>query len=372
MQQQTVVLKTILPQTCGYALHDQVQVLLGRVTLCLAGSKLLAHGQHITGHVVQLLNIRRGTLWMPYAATDLPQHLTNVTDGTAQPFAERAGTDPHEREEPEIEHHQPDNHQIADVAVVAGQVVGRGHDLPLVGNRQQTPAGWMYFTPGDQVRPAAQRHLGIAAALPGERPHKVIEIRSLRQAEIVRPQVIALQCFQRVLRGGLTQREFMLCIRRQRHDLHVAADQHQVAAPRHLELADLIEDAAHRNIQAHNAFEEVSCVDRLDRRHHPTMPCRVKVDIGPASSALRITCGIGKVVKVVPWNLHIMWVLLVSANPGVDAVVAVPTIEVDARHQRLVTLDFAHQRVKLCQSPDLAQVLARRGRYRRVEGRRST
>ncbi len=133
----------------------------------------------------------------------------------------------------------------------------------------------------------------------------------------------------------------------------------------------MFEQLAHGDVQADHSLEEVAPKHRGDGGEHPALACRVEVDVGQLDLALGVVRGVRQVIEVEVRDDHVVRVLLRRVEPGVDAVVAVPAVEVDAGDQRILPHRFAHQRVELGESGDLAQVLLLQRRDVGVEGRRA-
>ena len=168
--------------------------------------------------------------------------------------------------------------------------------------------------------------------------------------------------------GQLAQAEILLAGRRQRHDRVIRPHQQCIALPGHLQVAGLGQHLADRHVQADHTLEEIAAVHRRNGRHHPAQAGRVQIDLGPHRPALGVVRGIGQVIEVVLRDHHVVRVLLQHIEIGVDAVVAVPAVEVDRRHQRIGLLDRAHQRVHPRQAQRLVAVLALGRRAGGIEG----
>ena len=217
---------------------------------------------------------------------------------------------------------------------------------------------------------AAELHALDAGRLGGHPLGQRLGFGALAQVEVLGLEQLAANGFGVGVLGQLVEAEIVFAGLGQGHDVEVLADQHGVAVPRHLQLADLLEDAVHGDVDAHHAFEEITAIDRGDGRGHPALTGRVEVDIGPHHLALRVVLGIGEVIEVVVGDHHVMGVLVRGEEPGVDMVEAVPAVEVQRRHQRGVGLDLLHQRVEASQAGHLVQVMLGRRRAVGVEHRR--
>ena len=193
---------------------------------------------------------------------------------------------------------------------------------------------------------------------------------ALAQIEVFRLEDLATNRLRVGMLSQLIQAEVILTCLGQGHDVQVLADQHGVTVPGHLQLVDLTENAANGDIHPGDAFKKIAAVHRGNRRHHPALAGRVEVDVGPHHLAPRVVRGICLVVEVVVGNDHVMRVLVRCQEPGVNVVEAVPTIEVQAGHQRAALLELGHQRFQRRQLGHLAQVLTGERRNRRVEERR--
>ncbi|PRD25434.1 UNVERIFIED_CONTAM: rtcA [Trichonephila clavipes] len=152
----------------------------------------------------------------------------------------------------------------------------------------------------------------------------------------------------------------------------IMADQHRIAPPGHVELGDLAQHLADRDIQPHDTFEKALSVDRGDDRHRPAQARRVQIHVGPYHLALGVVLGVGKVIEVVIGYHHVVGVLRRRVEPGIDPVVAVPAVEIQRRHQRVGVPDRTHQRVHLRQAHDLGVVLLRQRRAVGIERRSPT
>src|SRR5690606_31795989 len=106
--------------------------------------------------------------------------------------------------------------------------------------------------------------------------------------------------------------------------------------------------------------------------HHPAVPGRVQIDIGPDDRTLGVVPGVGQVIEVVTGDIHVWRILTGRIEPGIDMVVAVPTVEVEAGDQWVAGMQLLHQSIEALQPPDLFQILSGRWGGRRVEARRAT
>ena len=157
--------------------------------------------------------------------------------------------------------------------------------------------------------------------------------------------------------GQLVEAELALAGFGQRHDVELAADQHRVALPGHPQLADLLQDAVDGDVDTADALQEIVEVHRRDRRHHPAVAGRVQVDIRPDHPTRRVVPGAGQVIEVVAGDVHVRRILLRRVEPGIDVVVAVPAIEIEAGDQRIAGVQLLHQRIETAQSRHFFQIL---------------
>lgn len=141
------------------------------------------------------------------------------------------------------------------------------------------------------------------------------------------------------------------------HDIELVIDQHQVAIPRHLQLLNPLQDPVDRYIDPGYAFKKVTFVDRCDGGHHPSLAGRVQVDIRPDHFSLRVMLGIGQVVEVVLGDVHVMGILFERIEPGINPVVAVPTVEIDAGNKRITLLQLLHHEILIRQKRYLVEIL---------------
>jgi hypothetical protein len=234
------------------------------------------------------------------------------------------------------------------------------------------PAGLRDGRPRHQLRPSAQHHPLHAAWRTGYRRGQLRRFRTAIELEVLRLEHLAAYRFQIGVIGQLRKTEIHFARFRQCHDRQVVADQHGVAAPGHLQLVDLLENDADGDVDADHAFEESIPVDRRNGRHHPAVPGRVQIDVGPHHAARGVVLGIGQVIEVVLRDVHIRRVLIDGEKPRIDVVEAVPAVEIQACYQRVARLDFLHQRFQLAQPGDLLQIMLLGWRRAGIEHRRAT
>ena len=81
--------------------------------------------------------------------------------------------------------------------------------------------------------------------------------------------------------------------------------------------------------------------------------------------------GVGEVIEVVIGYHHVVGILRGRIEPGIDAVVAVPGIEIQRCYQGAGLLNRTHQRIELRQTHDLGVILLGKWRAVGVEGCRA-
>jgi len=146
--------------------------------------------------------------------------------------------------------------------------------------------------------------------------------------------------------------------RRQRDHRAVARDEHAIALPRDVEALHLLDHRVDRDVDTDDAFEEFTGVDWRNARHDPALARRIEVGLGPHHPAPRIVLGVRQVVEVVLRDRHRVVVLVRRQEPRIDVIQAVPGVEVDRRHQRILGLDLAHQAVDVLELGEFGQVMA--------------
>ncbi len=183
-------------------------------------------------------------------------------------------------------------------------------------------------------------------ALRSDRLCQLAGLAAAIKAEIFRLERFPAHRIVVVVIGQLVELELPLARLRQGHDAQVAADQHGIAVPGHPQVTDLIQEAADSDVDTADAFEHVPSVNRRHGRHHPALPGRIEVDVGPHHLARGVVPGVGQVIEVVAGDVYIRRVLLSRIEPGVDMVVAVPAVEIEAGDQRVAGVQLLHQRVE--------------------------
>ena len=202
-QRQAVRIEAVLPKPGRHTFDHQVQTALSVVAAYLTERQLSAHGEHTARHFIQLVDSGSGTHGEPLAITDLPQHRTDIADGPPQAMAQFACPHPHVGEKGQVKHHQAGNHQIADIAVMAGQTVRGRHDVFLVSDSQQSPARRLHLGPGNQMGSPPEDDFAAAARVLCERRGQLAGVMCLLE---VQPFGLDLAAARQVRGGGKAQR----------------------------------------------------------------------------------------------------------------------------------------------------------------------
>ncbi|MCY1389056.1 hypothetical protein D9M71_38450 [compost metagenome] len=360
------------PEAFRGAFQYQVEVAPGLQTFLLTGLQLRTAELYRFGQCLQFSDAAARRRRAEVALADAFHHPHDRCHGRGQFATEAPRPRPHPGEEQRIEEAEPGDQQITDLLVARSEAVGFLEDVGLVHHHHQPPAGLRNLRPGHQLLAPAQLHFLHIALAGCHGLQQRLHLAVAGQVEVLGLEHLAAHRLVIGETGQLAQTEVALPRFRQCHDAVVAAHQHRVALPWHLQAADLAEHLPHGDIQPHHPFEEIAPVDRGDRRHHPAEAGRVQVNVGPDRLALRVVLGVSEVIEVVVGYHHVMGILLGRHEEGIDAVVAVPTVEVDRRHQRVGLADRTHQRVHLGQAQRLLVVLLLHRRAAGIEGSGAT
>ena len=227
-------IKVALPEALGGPFQHHFKALLSGLVAHLTLLQGAAHLRRLAGHIIQLANIRAHPRWPPLALANRGHHRRDPGNRLEQVLAEAARAHPHEREEQQVEQHQPGNQQVADLLVVTGEKVGLAEHLRLVHHRQQLPAGTFNRRPGQQVRTPA-KHDRLHALRPLRHGGgQAAGLFALAQVEVFRLEDLTADRLRVGMLGQLIQAEVILTGLGQGHDVQVLADQHGVAVPGHL------------------------------------------------------------------------------------------------------------------------------------------
>ena len=195
------------------------------------------------------------------------------------------------------------------------QALDVGEHVGLPGDEDELPVGAGDRRPGGKVRLAGEREAHGACLLSGEGFGQRRSIRLVVQLELGRLQDFLRQLSVIALPGReIAQLPVGAAVFADRHHRVSASDEHGIAVPWHRQAEHLFQKGADGDVDARDAFELVTAVDRRDGRCHPAKPGGIEVKIGPDYVAFRIVFRVSFVIKIERRYIHLGRILLIRGK----------------------------------------------------------